>query len=277
MREVGIVKWFGGYNPSTHKLNDYGYIIRKNKPDLYFNRSHLRCKVKVLKPEAAVSFEIGINFKNNMEQAFKVKLLRNENLEFIIQSDTFHYLKSEEKLKFLNDFNEEDIEKIWVNLELKLKILLLFRISSENLNTEVLEKFIEKDKFIRAIILIVWIKNHRDKKTIVYDKASVLLSFYLKKILDGEEEAEKLRFIFPQNKNYKVDINKAWSEWTVFDLVQDCNDTNIAEDMDAGNHELIKIVTCLYAIDKQIQEAWQKELSAKEDFSLGQKMNKNKT
>lgn len=256
MREVGIVKWFGGYNPSTHKLNDYGYIIRKNKPDLYFNRSHLRCKVKVITPEAAVSFEIGINFKNNMEQAFKVKLLRNENLEFIMLSDAFHYLNSEEKFKFLNDFNEEDIVKIWVNLEFKLKILLLFRISSENLNTEVLEKFIEKDKFIRAIILIVWIKNHRDKKTIVYDKASVLLSFYFKKILDGEEEAEKLRFIFPQNKNYKVDINKAWSEWTVFDLVQDCNDTNIAEDMDAGNHELIKIVTCLYAIDKQIQEAW---------------------
>ena len=255
MREVGTIKWFGGFNPKTHRLNDYGYIIRKNKPDLYFNRSHLRCKIKVLAPEVAVSFEIGINFKNNMEQAFKVKLLKNEELEFIIKKGAFSSLNSQEKLKFLNEFNDENIMVIWEHIEFKLKILLLFRIAAENISAEVLEKVIEKDKFVRAIILIVWIKNNMDKKSMAYEKASVLLSFYLKEILDGEEKIEKLRFIFPQSKDYKVDIEKDWSEWTVFDFLQKCNETNIAEDMDAHCYGLIKIVTCLYEINKKINEA----------------------
>ncbi len=268
MREVGIVKWFGGYNPKTHQLIDYGYIIRKNKPDLYFNRSHLRCKVKSLTPETAVSFEIAINFKNNMEQAFKVKLLKNETLDFIIKEEAFSYLNSEEKLKFLNYLNEENIMDLWEYMEFKLKILTLFRISSENISTEVLEKVMERDKFVRVIILIVWSKNNKDKKSMAYDKASLLLSLYIKEILDGEEELEKLRFIFPQNPNYKVDITKHWTEWTVFDFLQDCNYINIAEDVDTGNHELIKIVTCLYEINKQIQETGEMEqLRVKEDFS----------
>lgn len=255
MREVGIVKWFGGYNPSTHKLIDYGYIIRKNKPDLYFNRSHLRCKIKELYKETALSFEVGMNFKNNMEQAFKVKLLKNENFEFIVKEEAFSCLNSQEKLKFIDDFNNENIVKLWRYMELKLKIVLLFRISSESINTEVLERVIEKDKFIRAIILIVWIKNNKDKKSMVYDRASVLLSSYLNEISTSKEEFKKLGFIFPQGKNYKVDITKHWSEWTVFDLLQNCNDTNIAEDVDEHNDELIKILTCLYEINKQIQEA----------------------
>lgn len=254
MREVGTVKWFGGFNPKTHRLNDYGYIIRKNRSDLYFNRSHLRCKVKALAVGIAVSFELGVNFKNNMEQAFKVKLLKNEDLEYIIKEEAFSSLNSEEKLKFLNDFNEDNIIELWQYMQFKLKILLLFRISSENININILEKILEKDKFVRAIILIVWVKKNMDKKNMAYEKASVLLSLYHKELVDGHEESKKLGFLFPKVKNFKVDITKRWSEWTVFDFIQNCNETNIAEDMNNGNKQLIKIITCLYEINKSIQE-----------------------
>lgn len=116
MREVGIIKWFGGFNPKINKLNDFGYILRDNEPDLYVNRNHLHCKPKLLTPGTAVSFELGINYKNNMEQAFKVKLLKNEDDKIIIKKCAFsnrkeYYMLAITKLFDIGDYS--DIELIF--------------------------------------------------------------------------------------------------------------------------------------------------------------------
>jgi hypothetical protein len=242
MKEVGIIKWFGGYSPNNGKLNDYGYIIRKNKADLYFNRSHIRCKVKELVKGTAVSFETGMNFKNNMEQAFKVKPLKNEDKEFVFNEEVFLYLSSEEKMKFISDYEEKYIANLWRYMDLKLKIILLFKISSENMDTSILEKLIEENKFIRAMIIITWIKNNADKKSIIYEKAKVLLSIYRKEVLDDEEKLKELKFAFPQNREYKVDTSKDFTEWTTLELLQNSNITNIVDDIESGDKELINLV-----------------------------------
>lgn len=245
MKEVGKIKWFGGYNPNSGKLNDYGYIIRKNKPDLYFNRSHIRCKAKELTKGKAVSFETGVNFKNNMEQGFKVKPLENDDKEFIFKEEVFQYLTSEEKMKLAADYEENSIISLWQYMDLTLKIRLLFKINAEDMDTSILEKLQEENKFIRALIIIAWIKNNQDKKDITYEKAEVLLSVYLKEISNKKGKLEELKSIFPKNREYKVDIKRDWTKWTILEFLQNCNNTNIAVDIEDGNKELINLVTCI--------------------------------
>ncbi len=38
MREIGKVKWFGGYNAKTERENNFGFLARREKPDLYIHR-----------------------------------------------------------------------------------------------------------------------------------------------------------------------------------------------------------------------------------------------
>lgn len=78
MREVGFVKWFGGHNYRTGKPNDYGFIERKDKPDVYFHKSGLLASEVRISQGTVVSFmsrEVG---RGTKQEAVAVKLLQDE-------------------------------------------------------------------------------------------------------------------------------------------------------------------------------------------------------
>lgn len=245
MKEIGRIKWFGGYSRGKGKLNDFGYILRKNKPDLYFNRAHIRCKINELTNNKLVSFEIGMNFKNNMEQGFKVKVVKSQDKDLIFNEEVFKDLTIEEQMLFLDDYEENDVLKLWQYMSFKLKTLLIFKVAAGKFKTSILENLLEENKFIRALIILAWIKDNINEKSAIYEKAEVLLSIYNKEISSSQDKIEELKFAFPCEKGYKVDINRNWSKWTVLEFLQSVNGDNIAEDIENGNKELIELVRCI--------------------------------
>jgi cold shock CspA family protein len=244
MREPGTIKWFGGFNPKKKILNDYGYIIRHNKPDLYVNKNHLQCKIKPLVPGTSVTFEVGLNYKNGSEQAVKVKLLENEKDELIIKqcihSDIKQYF-SPALSQFLKYAGEVQIIDLWNNLKNEFKVLLLFKICSEHKDLSLVEKFKEKNKFIRAMLIIVWTKNNGDKKQIAYEKAYKLICEYKQEVTEDEFK------IFPlkEKNNYKIDTNKKWSQWTILELLQYCSGIDILDEINEENETIVKLNSLL--------------------------------
>ncbi|MEH1834088.1 MAG: hypothetical protein V7L29_18955 [Nostoc sp.] len=81
-REVGKVKWYGGFNSKTGRPNDYGFISHMtNSEDLYFNKRDMKCSENSLKQDAIVSFYLKtVNNKNcNINyQSFDINLIQNE-------------------------------------------------------------------------------------------------------------------------------------------------------------------------------------------------------
>lgn len=222
MREVGKIKWFGGFNPKLHKLIDYGYITRENKPDLYVNKNHLHCKVKALQPETFVTFEIGLNYKNGMEQALKVKLLKNES--------------------------EEELITLWDKLDNTAKVQSLYRLCSENTNLIIVEKLRETDILIRALLIIAWVKNNQDKKKAAYVKIYELFLKYKEKINNKEQEKEILNYIVPKEENYKIDMTKPWCQWSILEYLQCCNENSIYDENE-DNKEVAKLVALIKKIN----------------------------
>jgi len=78
VREIGIIKWFGGYNAGKGRDNDYGFVATEGKPDLYVHRSECRCQEDYLIEGTPISFEIGMNHMTNKEQAKDVLLLSDD-------------------------------------------------------------------------------------------------------------------------------------------------------------------------------------------------------
>ncbi|MFT8315923.1 MAG: hypothetical protein ABF633_17000 [Clostridium sp.] len=302
MREVGIIKWFGGFNPRIHKLNDFGYILRDNQPDLYVNRNHLHCKAKLLTPGTVVSFEIGVNYKNNMEQALKVKLLKNEkekilvktcvfssrkeyymplivnffkaaddsdievlfpkilnldkeekrrildsmDMEFKERDNVFKFLDIEEKINILFCLEENKLLKKWGSLDLKVKIFFIYRLCSENKAIGLIERLKEKDLFIRAMLIIAWVKCNKDKKYAAYKKACELIYKYSADTGYEDSNYENLKIILPKKSDdFKVDISKSWQNWSILEFIQYCNGTSILEDIDKGNRAVIILVSTI--------------------------------
>lgn len=309
MREVGIIKWFGGFNPSIHKLNDFGYIIRDNQPDLYVNRNHLYCKAKLLAPGTGVSFEVGINYKNNMEQALKVKLLKNEkeqmlvkrcvfsnrkeyfmpliadfikeadlsdilvllpkilsmdkqekrkviaaiDLELKLREDIFKFLDIEEKINILFEMGENKLLNKWNDLQLNVKIFFLYRLCEENRDISIVEKITEKNLFIRAMIIIAWVKYNEDKKDVAYKKACEFIYKYSTDINGEKSNYEELKLIFPiDDSDFKVDVNKPWTSWSIFEFIQCCNCTSVLEDMEKGDKAVIMLVSAINGFMKRL-------------------------
>ena len=84
MRGIGKVKWFGGRNRITARHNDYGFIARDDKPDIYVNRKQVRCSESDLDEGTPVTFEVAINPRNGKEEAKHLLLLKEEtDLEVI--------------------------------------------------------------------------------------------------------------------------------------------------------------------------------------------------
>ena len=241
MREIGEIKWFGGYNQKRHALIDYGYILRNSKPDIYVNKVHLHCKVKDLRPSVIVTFEVGVNYKNAMEQAIKVKLIEDEKDEEcliygITCNDERYFVPSVDV--FFANFEGEKIANFWNKLQDKFKIMLLYKIASKGIPTYILESLNEKNKLIRAMLLILWSKQYEDKMNVAYEKAFILIKEYI------EKKSEKVN-IFEKNENYKVDTKKPWSEWTFLEFLESCSKVTVLEDIKSGNKALLKIINLI--------------------------------
>ncbi len=79
MREIGIVKWFGGYNATKDRFNSFGFIQREGKPDLYVHRRHLPNGHTSLNEGEMVSFETTIFDRTGKEEAQNVRLFEHDD------------------------------------------------------------------------------------------------------------------------------------------------------------------------------------------------------
>lgn len=252
MREIGKIKWFGGFNPKIQKLVDYGYIVRENMPDLYVNKNHLHCKVKELKPETIVTFELGVNFKNEREQALKVNLLKNEKeeviKEIIYRNDGEFYksLSVQQQVILAARLGDDNLAELWRSLESTVKLLILFKLTKEERElSSLVERLPEKDMLIRALLIIAWIKGNPDKKDIAYQKVYQLISKCLVHIAEDKNGREIIKKALPGIGKYLVDKEKQWDEWTILEYLEYYNGRSLENEIDEENRTIIKIISVI--------------------------------
>ncbi|MDB9309443.1 cold shock domain-containing protein [Aphanizomenon sp. CS-733/32] len=81
-REVGQVKWYGGINSKTGRINDFGFISHITKPDdLYFHNRDIKCNIEFIDKDVIVSFSVKTIIDNNGRQklqAIDVDIIQNE-------------------------------------------------------------------------------------------------------------------------------------------------------------------------------------------------------
>lgn len=266
MREVGKVKWFGGFNPKIHKLNDYGYIIRDGKPDLYVNKNHLHCRVKKLQSGVVVTFEVGVNYKNGREQALKVKLLEDEKediiKEFIYSNEgqVYKSLIAYQKVKLASKLGDDNLAELWCKLENIEKIFLLFKLSEEKRTLKTLvEKLQEKHLLIRALLIIAWTEDNQDKKEIAYEKVFELMSKYLIHISEDKQELKTAKQILPDAEKFEAGISKQWYEWNILNYLEYYNGHSLKDGTDEENNVITRIVsviknmTCVVNSEKETE------------------------
>ncbi|MDB9345772.1 cold shock domain-containing protein [Nodularia spumigena CS-586/05] len=87
-REVGQVKWYGGVNSKTGRINNFGFISHITKPDdLYFHKRDIKCNIELIDEDSIVSFRVQTITDNNGRQklqAIDVNIIENEeNIEAI--------------------------------------------------------------------------------------------------------------------------------------------------------------------------------------------------
>lgn len=92
MVEVGKMKWFGGYNSKTGRENNYGFIARRGKSDLYVHKIQLRCQPSDLVAGTPVKFDIGLNPRNSREEAKNLQLLQlQKETDYSVLQVCFEY------------------------------------------------------------------------------------------------------------------------------------------------------------------------------------------
>lgn len=79
-RELGLIKWYGGYNKKKNSYNQFGFIQRHDDTDLYVHRSALLCNEAELegKENILVVFEVSENPKDSRLQAYNVRRFTEE-------------------------------------------------------------------------------------------------------------------------------------------------------------------------------------------------------
>ncbi|WP_329603965.1 glutamate ligase domain-containing protein [Clostridium hydrogenum] len=246
-REVGIIKWFGGYNPKIKKFNDFGFIVRKDKEDLYFNKNHIHCNVRELVQGRAVSFEEGVNFKNGRLQAMKVKLAKNESdinvLKSCIKEEMFKNIDIYDKLEMLWKLDYNTIVKDWNEFSPGLKVLYLYRICKEDRDFSIIENINEKNKIIRAMLLLIWGKYNSSQKNMAFEKALKLMNEYKSQIIDdNNEKKEIINYIIPSDKKGVVDVLKPLNEWSILELIESCNGESILRELNKGDLPVVKLI-----------------------------------
>lgn len=77
MREIGSIKWFGGYDRINDRQMNYGFISREGHEDLYIHQRQVRCDSTLLTPRVAVSFIVEVG-RNGRPEALDLILLAQE-------------------------------------------------------------------------------------------------------------------------------------------------------------------------------------------------------
>lgn len=75
-RQIGKIKWFGGFNKKKWVENHFGFISCDGHTDLYVHRNNVRCSIADLVEGIPVTFELG-NDRGRL-QAVEVNLLQDE-------------------------------------------------------------------------------------------------------------------------------------------------------------------------------------------------------
>lgn len=252
-RDIGIIKWFGGYNPVIKKFNDFGFISREGKDDIYFNKSHIHCNVSDLIRGRAVSFEEGLNYKNKRPQAIKVNLLRDENnidlLKKCVKGKIFSSVEVYDKLDILWRFDWNFITDNWGDLELTVKIIYLYRLCKEDREFPIIEAINEKNKLIRAMLLLLWSKFNDSEKEIVLKKAAKLIEEYRDELAQNKDtKMEIINFIIPAREKGIIDVIKPLRYWSMMEFIEGCIGRSIAKELEKAKVEspLIRII---YAVN----------------------------
>lgn len=252
-RDIGIIKWFGGYNPVIKKFNDFGFISREGKDDIYFNKSHIHCNVSDLIRGRAVSFEEGLNYKNKRTQAIKVNLLRDENnidlLKECVKGKIFSYVEIYDKLDILWRFDWSFIAENWDSLDITLKVVYLYRLCKENVEFPIIEAINEKNKLIRAMLLLLWSKFNDSEKEVVLKKATKLIEEYRDELIENKDtQMEIISFIIPAKEKGIIDVVKPLRYWSMMEFIESCSGESIAKELEKAQSEspLIRIT---YAVN----------------------------
>ncbi|URZ00069.1 S1 domain-containing protein [Clostridium felsineum] len=206
MREIGLIRWFGGYNLRNKKMNDFGFIRDDKNNDLYFNKGHVQCKLKELITGRAVTFQRGVNFKNDREQAIRIKLLKDEDDREIFYdffySSIFSEIELNDKSEVLLNIDEKEVLDFWGTYSEDLKVLFLYRLCLENKEFKLIEKINEENEFIRAMLILYWAKINKCSNGIIIKKAINLFKSYIEYI--GENSRKVNSNINYNKKEYKT-------------------------------------------------------------------------
>ncbi|OYD89520.1 hypothetical protein CDG77_18685 [Nostoc sp. 'Peltigera membranacea cyanobiont' 213] len=77
MREIGFIKWFGGYDRQRGRENDFGYIGREGRTDdIKVYREEVNCLESSLIEGTLVTFELVINLQTNKQFATNLNLFK---------------------------------------------------------------------------------------------------------------------------------------------------------------------------------------------------------
>lgn len=76
-RQIGLVKWYGGFNKSTNRKNDYGFIAAIDGMEVFVHESQIMV-AQELEEDDLVAFDLGINPRNGKKSAANVKTLEDE-------------------------------------------------------------------------------------------------------------------------------------------------------------------------------------------------------
>ncbi|WP_061810469.1 cold shock domain-containing protein [Rossellomorea vietnamensis] len=72
--EVGLIKWYGGYNAQKEKENKFGFVERSRpNEDLFIHETNLLCSPDKLNERTVVVFEVRQNRKSGKNEAIKVR------------------------------------------------------------------------------------------------------------------------------------------------------------------------------------------------------------
>lgn len=248
-REIGIIKWFGGYNPKIDKFNDFGFIAREGKEDIYFNKNHIHCNVSELVKGRIVTFEEGLNYKNRKLQAVKVNLLKDEeNIDVLkksIQSKIFSSAELYDQLEILWKLDWDFIKEKWNDFSVFLKIVYLYRLCKENKEFPITENISETNKVIRAMLLLLWSKFNDEEKEAVLKKAANLMEEYKNEISEDKTLRKKIvSFIIPTREKGIIDSVKPLRYWSMMEFIESCSGKSIAKELENAEvgSPLIKII-----------------------------------
>ncbi|WP_053242884.1 hypothetical protein [Clostridium sp. DMHC 10] len=225
--------------------------MRDGQEDIYFNKNHIHCNVGELTKGRVVSFEEGLNYKNRRPQAIKVNLLRDEdNIELLkqcVESIMFDNIELYDKLEMLWKLNWDFIEKNWNNFSVTLKIVYLYRLCRENKDFPIIENINEKNKIIRAMLLLLWSKFNGGEASMVFKKAAKLIEEYRDEII-GDKDAKRkvVSFIIPTREKGIIDVLKPLRYWSIMEFIESCSKMSIARELENSESPLINMI---YAVN----------------------------